>query len=654
MLVEVDGDDVLGVRGDPNDPGTAGYTCAKGRAGPAFHRALDRLDVPLVRRAGALVPGTWDAVLDDIADVTRAIVSEHGPSAIANYVGTGGPLDPAGYAVAAGFFRALGSTENYSALSVDCSGKQLIPQLVSGVQMMFAPDLERTSLLIALGVNTVVSHGHGVMISNPLVRVRELRARGAELVVVDPRVSETAHHADLHIAPRPASDPALLAHLVRSVLERGADTAYLRACADADSVERLRRAVAPFDHDRTAAVCDVPGEQLEKLVAMVRTAGRVAIETGTGTTMNRSANLTEWLAWALASVTGSLDRAGGVTFNPGFLRPFEDALPSGRGDLEPGPRSRPDLPRIVNGEMPCAALVDEIDAGNVRALFVRVGNPAVALPDTARLRKVFGKLDLLVAIDVRTNETTGLATHVLPMTDHFERSDLLTGYLQAKPFARFAPSVVSPVGERRQQWWMFAELSRRLGLPLFGSARRDADLAARVLDDEVVSASLFGHSRRPWQDVRAAPYGIVDDPLTPGWMIPDRLPRRLDLAPVELVDDLASARFDSHRDALVLVNRRTVGRYNSLAISTLDAPLLMHPDDAGVRGLADGDTATVATPTGSCRAVVKVTDLIRPGVVSLPHAVATADVNRLTSTTQFDRRNGMPILSGFAVTVSAG
>jgi anaerobic selenocysteine-containing dehydrogenase len=259
-----------------------------------------------------------------------------------------------------------------------------------------------------------------------------------------------------------------------------------------------------------------------------------------------------------------------------------------------------------------------------------------------------------VAIDVRTNETTELATHVLPMTDHFERSDLLTGYLQAKPFVRFAPAVVSPVGERRQQWWMFAELSRRLGLPLFGSARRHAELATRVLDDEVIAASLFSHSRRPWEEVRAAPYGIVDDPLAPGWMIPGRLPQRLDVAPAELVADLASAPLVSSRDSLVLVNRRTVGRYNSLAISTLDAPLLMHPDDAGARGMADGDTATVATLTGSCSAVVKVTDRIRPGVVSLPHAVASADVNRLSSATEFDPRNGMPILSGFAVTVSAG
>lgn len=654
MLVEVDGDDVIGVRGDPDDPGTAGYTCSKGRAGPEFHRAADRLDVPLVRRNGALVASTWGEALDDIADITRSILTEHGPSAIANYVGTGGPLDPAGYAVAAGFFRTLGSSENYSALSVDCSGKALIPQLVSGVQMMFQPDLDRTTLLIGLGVNTVVSHGHGVMISNPLVRLRELKARGARLVIIDPRHSETAHHADLHVAPRPATDPALLAYLVRSVLGHGADTAYLDACADADSVERLRRAVTPFDRERTAAICDIPAEQLDQLATMVRIAGRVAIETGTGTTMNRSANLTEWLVWALAAVTGSLDRAGGVTFNPGFLRCLEDALPSGRGDLEARPKSRPDLPRIVNGEIPSAALVDEIDAGNVRALFVRVGNPAAALPDTARLRDVFKKLDLLVAIDVRTTETTELATHVLPMTDHFERSDLLTGYLQAKPFVRYAPAVVAPVGERRQQWWVFAELSRRLGLPLFGSVRRDAELATQVLDDDVILSTMLSHARRPWDDVRAAPYGILEDPLPAGWMIPGRLPHRLDVAPAELVADLADAWRDHEPGdgSLVLINRRTVGRYNSLAISTLDAPLLMHPDDAGARGLLDGDTATVATPTGSCRAVVKVTDLIRRGVVSLPHGVASADVNRLTSSAEIDHRNGMPRLSGYPVTVT--
>ena len=236
----------------------------------------------------------------------------------------------------------------------------------------------------------------------------------------------------------------------------------------------------------------MPAAELQALDALVAGAGRVAIETGTGVTMNRHANLTEWLVWALAAVTGSLDRPGGVTFNPGSLRRFEDAVPGGRGDLGPRPASRPDLPRLVNGEMPCAALADEIRAGHVRALLVRVGNPALAIAGQPALRDALAALDVLVAIDVRPTETTAVATHVLPMTDHFERGDVLMGYLQAQPFLRYAPPVLAPVGERRPQWWVFAELARRLGLPTFGSARRDAALAGRDVDDEVVAESIMG------------------------------------------------------------------------------------------------------------------------------------------------------------------
>lgn len=216
--------------------------------------------------------------------------------------------------------------------------KALVPQLVSGVQLMFQPDLQHTKLLLAFGVNTVLSHGHGLMMANPIVHLRSMRARGAKVVVVDPRVSETARHADVHIQLRPGTDPAVLAFLVRHVLSTKPDRDYLADTAQTASIEQLRDAVAPFDAPNAARICDVPVAALEAPAELVVTSGRVAIETGTGTTLNPSSTLTEWLAWALSAVTGSLDRVGGSTFNPGFLRPFEDALPSGRATsaLDPG------------------------------------------------------------------------------------------------------------------------------------------------------------------------------------------------------------------------------------------------------------------------------------------------------------------------------
>jgi anaerobic selenocysteine-containing dehydrogenase len=653
-FVDIEDGRIVKVTGDPDDPWSYGFTCSKGRAGPELHHRADRIDTPLARREGVLTPLSWDEALDEIAQLTRSIIGAHGAGVIANYVGTGGPIDPAGYAMAHGFFRALGTHQHYSALSIDCSGKALIPQLVSGVQLMYQPDVERAALLMAVGVNTVVSHGHGVMLSNPLVTLRDLRARGGKFVVVDPRFTESARHADLHVALRPGTDPAFLAYLVRSVLASAADHAYLDACASAESVARLALAVAPFDASTTAAICGVSEHTLAEASRLIAEAGRVAIETGTGTTMNRSANLTEWLVWSLAAVTGSLDRPGGALFNPGFLRPMEDALPAGRGDLGPAPASRPELRRLVNGEMPCSVLADEIEAGNVRALFVRLGNPALAIPGNARLRDALRQLDLLVAIDVVPTETTSVATHVLPMADHFERSDLVTGYLQATPFLRFAPAVVPPIGARRSQWWMFAELSRRLELPLFGSARRDAALADVELDDEVIAASIAGPARRPWDEVRAAPYGVMDDSLAPGWLIPDRLPQRLDLAPAELVDQLSRTTFGSRvggAGELLMINRRTSARYNSLSIRPSTATLYVHPVDASTRGLEGGSVAVVSTPSGSCQAVVEVNDTVPVGVVSLPHGFGDTDVNQLLNTRDVDPLNGMPVMSGYPVKV---
>ena len=341
-IVELDGDRVVSIIGDTEDPWSAGYTCSKGRAGGVFHDHPDRLDRPLVRRDGELVPCSWDEALDDIAMRLQALVADHGPDVVADYTGTGGPLDPSGYALAEAFMRNLGSHQRYSALSIDCPSKFLVPQLMAGVQLQFQPDLARTELLLAVGVNTVVSHGHGVMLPNPLGHLRDLRDRGGRIVVIDPRRSESSHHADLHLAPRPGTDPAILAHLVREALRRGGDGDFLRACADEASLRRLAELVEPYDAERTAEIAGLVVDELRDLDALVAGAGRLSVETGTGATMNRSANLTEWLVWALLAVTGSLDRPGGVTFNPGSLRRFEDAVPGGRGDLGPRPASRPE------------------------------------------------------------------------------------------------------------------------------------------------------------------------------------------------------------------------------------------------------------------------------------------------------------------------
>ena len=400
-----------------------------------------------MRRDGELVPCTWDEALDDIAARLAALVDEHGPEVVADYTGTGGPLDPSGYALAEGFMRNLGSHQRYSALSIDCPAKFLVPQLMAGVQLQFQPDLEHAELLLAIGVNTVVSHGHGVMVPNPLGHLRDVRARGGRLVVIDPRRSESARHADLHLAPRPGTDPFILAYLVREALRRGGDGEFLAACADEASVRRLAEAVAPYDLETAAAIAGVPVDDLEALDALVAGAARVAIETGTGVTMNRHANLTEWMVWALVAVTGSLDRPRRGHVQPRLAAALRGrrAGRSRRPRPPPGEPARPAPPRERRDAVRGAGRRDPRRAGP-GAASCGSATRRWRSPASRRCATRSAELDLLVAIDVRPTETTALATHVLPMTDHFERGDLLSGYLQAEPFLRYAPPVVDAVG----------------------------------------------------------------------------------------------------------------------------------------------------------------------------------------------------------------
>ncbi|HET9770232.1 MAG TPA: molybdopterin-dependent oxidoreductase, partial [Acidimicrobiia bacterium] len=459
IVVHVDGDRVVRVAGDPDHPVSEGYTCPKGRALPAVHHDPARLADP-----------HWERTLDDLATRLEGLIDEHGPGAVGAYRATHWAFDATGRMVAERFFRALPTDQLYSAVTVDAPNKTLVPDLVAGTPFLFpVPDWDAARLLLLVGQNPVVSHGHSVARPNALVALRRLRARGGQVIVADPRTTETARAADVHLPLRPGSDPALLAGLVRAVFAaRGADRDFLGRCATADSLDRLRAAVEPFTADVVADRCGLDRSDVDTVIDHLLSAGRVAVQTGTGVSMGAAPNVGEWLGWALGAVTGSLDRPGGVLFNPGVLRPQEERLVARPRHSGPGPGSRPDL-SAAYGEFPCTALADEIDAGNLRALFVLGGNPLVTLPGSGRLRRSFAALDVLAVCDIRTTETTAVASHVLPVADQLERADL-TSFLDLAfpfPFAQYAPAAVDAGPGRPPMWRIFAGLGRRLGLPGF-------------------------------------------------------------------------------------------------------------------------------------------------------------------------------------------
>ena len=170
-------------------------------------------------------------------------------------------------------------------------------------------------------------------------------------------------------------------------------------------------------------MCMATGIPGVRLLATVRRVGRVAIDTGTGVTMAASANVTQWLAWALEILTDSMNRPGGVWFHPGFGHQLEHSelpISSPDGSFGRGPRSRPEAHAFL-GEWPCAVLADEIRAGNIRAVLNFGGHLLTAFPEADVLEPALRDLAVLATTEIIANDTTALSTHVLPTKDQLEQ-----------------------------------------------------------------------------------------------------------------------------------------------------------------------------------------------------------------------------------------
>ncbi|GAY13783.1 molybdopterin-dependent oxidoreductase [Mycobacterium sp. shizuoka-1] len=628
ILVELDGERVLAVHGDGEHPFSGGYTCPKGRALPQIHHHPDRLEQPLLRVDGQLTATSWETCLDDLGSRLRAIIDEHGPAAVAINFGTGVGMDAAGYRIAEALHRAIGTPAKFSPLTIDGTAKVLVAELMGGsAGLTGRPDYAGAELVIVIGSNPVVSHGHTLGMPNPRGVFREL-AKRAEVWVVDPRHTETARLATRHLAPRPGTDYAVLGFLVREILRDGAD-----GSVPVQDLDVLADAVEPFTAAHAAMLADVEQADLENLLAAVRRVGRIAIDTGTGVTMSASANVTQWFSWALLILTGSMNTPGGVWFHPGFgyqLELFDLPIAPPEGKSRPGPRSRPET-RAFMREWPCATLPDEIEAGNIRALINLGGNLLTGFPAVDTLRPALAKLEVLATADILPNDTTRASTHVLPTTGQLERPDVtLWDFMSTRISAQHTPAITGPVGARRSMWWVLAEIGTRLG----------HDIADTTATDEQMLATLNAGGRTGYDELVATGWTQAQRELPAAWV--QRHVERLGgwrLAPQVLVDQLHGLR---HTTGPMLVPRRQLRRLNTqLEFLGEPADIIVNPADAAAAGITDEQKIVVRTEYGELTGVARLDPSVRSGVVSVPHGHAGTNVNVLTSKDDLDPPTGM-------------
>jgi anaerobic selenocysteine-containing dehydrogenase len=698
MVATVEDGRVVQLRPDPEHPLSAGYACPKGIAMVDVQNDPDRVVYPMRKRAdgSGFDRVSWDDALADIGTRLRAVHDARGPAGIGWYLGNPAAFSYSHTLWVTGFLKALGTPHYYSAGTQDVNNRFAASALLYGNPLVVPiPDLNRTSLLLMLGANPLVSHGS--VLTAPRVRdqLRAIVDRGGRVVVVDPRRTETARAFE-HVAIRPDADAFLLLSLLHVIFDEGLEDA--RAISrQSTGVDVLREAAAPYPPEATEARTGVPAKAVRRLARDLAEAGGAAVYGRTGSCLGRFGTLVAFLIDAVNVVTGNLDAPGGAVFGRPPVALDDIGARTGLASYADVRSRFGNFPDVL-GNLPAALLPREITTPGerqIRALFVSAGNPVLSVPDGAALEAAFAELDLFVSLDFYVNETNRHADYILPAATWLERSDVPLAFLgfYTTPFIQHSEAVVPPAGESREEWEVIESFADALGLvpSAIPALRRLARLGVKPGPERMLDlllrtgpeGDLFGlrRGRLSLARLRRHPHGIVlgEHPAT--GVLREKVRhrgKRVRLDPPEIRGELARLRtlpaFADPDLPLRLIGMRELRSHNSWMHN---APLLMrggrthalrmHPDDAAANGVEEGGLVRVTSKSGAVEVPVKVTDEMTPGTVALPHGWghrggwqlanrhAGVNVNALASSDRDDLEPlaGMAFLNGIPVRVEA-
>ena len=665
LTVTTDKDRVLRIDPDKDHVGSQGFACVKGTKFGELHHSPDRLDHPMKRVGDQWTEISWDQALREIAGKVNDIRTRHGDDAVAGYLGNPaafGALHPTAFH---GFMLGLGTTNVFSSASQDLTNKYLVAQRMYGVPLLQPiPDLDRTEFAMLIGTNPQISQMSVVQAPKATQRLKAIVERGGRVVHVNPRRTETARAVGEQVFIRPGTDVFLLAAFLHQLL---ADDHV-----DHDLVRRhttgfgaLAAVVAGWTPERSAEVTGVSPDVLRELVAAHAAADGAVLYASTGLNMGPHGTLAYWFLNVINTVSGNLDRAGGAVVRTPRLDFPKMMKTTGLG-MHRG-RSRIGGFEMILDTYPTSILPDEIltpGEGQVRALFVSAGNPALSAPNGPRMEVALDELELLVCVDMFRNETGNRAHYLLPAQSWLERPDIPYVHafagLQLDPWMQYTPAVVPPAGERKEESWIYRRLAAACGVPMMGSRLQGfplvvADALAglpkvgvrlELTDDRLLTLTLAAARFRP-SAVRAARHGVRTDDRTPG---AEFLGKRVmtedgkvQLAPVDFVAHARTLDADFERerstaDRLLLITRRERRTHNSwthnakafVGEAGATNRVFVHPEDAARAGLADGDRAVVRSATGKISLPVALDEDLMPGVIAVPHGWGHGRADGLT------------------------
>ncbi|MGC4936208.1 molybdopterin-containing oxidoreductase family protein [Gordonia sp. DT30] len=664
VLLDIENNRIERVLGDAAHPISRGYTCAKGRRGGDFTHDPERLRTSLRRNEGGeFVPVDVDVAVPETASRLRSIIGDHGPDSVALFTGTQNNFAALTGPMARAWFRGTGSHKLFSTMTIDQSAKWVVQDRM-GKYLGGRQRVENSDVWLLAGTNPLVSvnggDGDGAVVHNPSVTLRDAKARGMTLIVIDPRRTETAARADIHLAPRPGTDAVLLAGLIRLILGEGLHDRGFCERYTSDLPE-LVEAVSPATPTAVEEISRVPQALMVSAARAFATAARGMATTGTGVCMGPHSNVSEHLVAVLNTICGRYLREGETADVRSVLArsvaPRAEVAGADR-EWETGFKSRIGGIGRMRGELPSAILADEIlnpGPDRVRALIVSGGNPAAALPDKARAAKALDALDLLVVVDSWMSGTAQRADYVIAPTTMYERADhtILMEAFFPIPFAQHTEPVVIPPPGVIEDWQFFDTLAVASG--------QSVKFAGRILDPQHPPTSrelleMFAERGRvPFDELTSAEHGCIADGT--GYVVQPATTEgsavRLGLCPadvrLEIERALTSAVGSQARSPfpMRLIVRRIKEAMNSHG--TMLPNLIpehanaakMSTTDMDSLGIHNGQVVAIRSASGRMQCAVHADTSLPPGVVSVTHGfddqnslsvvrVSDTNVNALT------------------------
>lgn len=457
LEIGTEGRRITKVRGDRSHPTSKGYVCEKATRLDYYQNGKDRLTSPLRRRDdGTFEEVDWDTAIAGVARDLAAVRDAHGGEAIFHYGG-----GAQGNHLVGAYGRAtravLGSRYTSNALAQEKTGEFWVDgQLYGRARCHTCPDFEHAEVAVFVGKNPWQSHGF------PRARavLREIANDPARtLIVIDPRRSETADLADIHLRVKPAADAYLLIALLRTLLDESlADDVWL--AEHAVGLPDLRAELAPFDVEQCCLRSGISREQVRQVAQILGGAGSVSILEDLGIQQGRHSTLCSWLEKLLYLLTGNFGVRGGMNIHSRFA-----GLGGGRGARRGG--SPVGGHRIIGGLIPANVIPDEIltdHPDRFRAMIVESSNPAHSVADSARMREALSALDCVVVIDVAMTETARLAHWVLPAASQYEKWECTFFNLEfPENVFQLRPPVFDPLPGTLPEAEIHARLVRELG-----------------------------------------------------------------------------------------------------------------------------------------------------------------------------------------------